>query len=254
MATASGKPIPVKLRDDAIVEALLEIRFEMSTIPEIFFGRMAEYAPWKLLQQRRMPAYEIPAVMRQVNPQLRYQPVFELIPVEADQQRAVRIGPQVLSYHRMAPYVGWKRFKLELNEAIAGLFQKADGLTVHRLGLRYLNALRPDVHRIRSVSDLDLKLEIANELVSGNVNINFNVAVASNTTCTVRVATPEFIQGALPVNTSVYVDVDVFTQDGFQTTERDVVTSWIEDAHTKEKEQFFRLLTPQTIQSLKEEK
>jgi uncharacterized protein (TIGR04255 family) len=254
MVAGTNKPIPVKLRDDAIVEALLEIRFEMSTLPEIFFGRMAEYAPWKLLQQRRMPAYEIPAVMRQVNPQLRYQPVFELIPVETDQKRAIRIGPQVLSYHRMQPYVGWKRFKPELNEAIAGLFRKADGLTVRRLGLRYLNALRTDVHAIRSVSDLDLKLDIANERVSGNVNINFNVDVASNTIGTVRVATPEFIQGSLPANTSVYIDVDVFTQEGFETQEQDVVTSWIEDAHTKEKEQFFRLLTPQTIQLLKEEK
>ena len=52
----------------------------------------------------------------------------------------------------------------------------------------------------------------------------------------------------------MYIDVDVFTQEGFETQEQDVVTSWIEDAHTKEKEQFFRLLTPQTIQLLKEEK
>jgi hypothetical protein len=37
MTAGGGKSIPVKLKDDAIVEALFEIRFEMTTIPEVFF-------------------------------------------------------------------------------------------------------------------------------------------------------------------------------------------------------------------------
>lgn len=44
-----GRPIPTKLKHDAIVEAVVEIRFDMpaKTIPEIFFGRLAEYEPWR---------------------------------------------------------------------------------------------------------------------------------------------------------------------------------------------------------------
>lgn len=246
-----SKPIPMKLKYDAIVEALLEIRFEMATIPEIFFGRLAEYQPWKGFSQHRMPGYEIPAPLRQVNPNLRFQPIFELS--DASNHCAVHIGQQVLSYHRRAPYESWDAFKKDLNETITGLFAKADeGLRIQRLGLRYLNALRADLHGIRSMADLDLKLEIAGESVHGDTNINFTTDVTDNASCTVRIATPGFVQGVLPPNTSVYVDVDVFTKEGFATTVQSDVAGWIDTAHKKEKEQFFRLLTENTIESLKE--
>lgn len=250
MTAGGSKPIPVKLKHDAIVEALFEIRFAMTTIPEVFIGRLAEYAPWKGFTQAPMPASNIPPFIRQADPNFRYQPVFALIDNTAG--RAVRIGPQVLSYHRRMPYVGWAEFKPELVEVIAGVFQKTDGLRVERLGLRYLNALRTDVHGIRLISDLDLKLEVSGERIAGNANLNFTTADSSDTICTVRIATTEFIHGELPENTSVYVDVDVSTKPGFETKDQAFVRDWIEAAHAKEKEQFFRLLSETTIESLKE--
>lgn len=250
MGAAVSKFIPRKLKHDAIVEALLEIRFTMATMPEIFFGRLAEHDPWKGFSQQRMPAYEIPSALRQANPNLRFQPLFELL--DTHSHRTIRVGQQVLSYHRRIPYGGWEKFKPELEEAIVGLFTKAEGLSIQRLGLRYLNALRTDVHGVQSISDLDLKLAIAGEDVSHNANINFTVDVANNASCIVRIATPEFVQGTLPPNTSVYIDVDVFTKEDFETNKQIDVITWVEAAHTREKEQFFRLLTEQIIKSLKE--
>jgi uncharacterized protein (TIGR04255 family) len=250
MATR-GRPIPKKLKDDAIVEAIFEIRFDSTTIPEILFGRLADYSPWKTFEQRQLPAYVIPAPVRQADANLRYQPVFEL--VEATRQQAVRIGPQVLSYHRLSPYVGWVKFRSDLEEAIVGLFAKADGLSIRRLGLRYMNALRPDLHGIRSISDLDLSVEIAGEKISGNVNVNFTTHASADTSSTVRIATPDFVQGALPASTSIYVDVDVFTKDTFRTSDQQVVKNWIKTAHDKEKADFFGLLTDSTIEALKED-
>lgn len=238
------------MKHDAILEALFEIRFDTATIPEILFGRLADLQPWNGFVQRRLPSYDIPAALRQSDPNLRYQPVFEL--ANPEKQRAVRIGPQVLSYHQFSPYVGWEKFKPGLEEAIGGLFAKADAPNIRRLGLRYMNSLRTDLHGIRTIEDLDVKLLVANEGVSGNVNVNFTTSPLSDTECTVRVATPGFVQGNLPANTSVYVDVDVFTKDAFRTRDQSVVKRWIESAHTTEKEQFFRLLTDQTISSLKE--
>lgn len=242
------KPVPKKLKNDAIVEAILELRFDTATIPEVLFGRLADYRPWKNLAQRRLPAYDIPSVLRQVDPNLRFQAVFEL----TGEQRAVRIGPQVISYHRTVPYIGWERFWPELRETISGIFETANGLVIRRLGLRYLNALRPDLHGIASISDLDLEIKVANERVTGNVNLNFTVDVPSKTACTVRIATSEFVQGNLPPNTSVYVDVDVFTKGGFETKERKTVENWVTEAHDSEKREFFRLLTDRSIEALEE--
>jgi uncharacterized protein (TIGR04255 family) len=255
MAAANAKSIPRKLKHDAIVEAVFEMRFRVTTtpeiLPEILFGRLAEYNPWRSLTQRRMPLYGVPAAMREVDPNLRYQPFFELIDLEKP-TRFVRIGPQALSYHRVAPYIGWERFQPELDEAVDGLFEKSNGLTIERLGIRYMNALRSDLHGIRSISDLDMKLEVAGDIVSGRANLNFTTAASAHTDCTVRVATTDFVQGDLPANTCVYVDIDVFTKLGFETRNSADVKAWVATAHTKEKEQFFRLLREDTIQALRE--
>src|SRR5688572_6634063 len=96
------KRIPKKLKHDAIVEALLEVRFQTTTIPEVLFGRLADYAPWKGFTQVRLPAYDLPALMRQADPNLRFQPLFELR--DEQNKQAVRLGGRVLSYHKLAPY------------------------------------------------------------------------------------------------------------------------------------------------------
>jgi uncharacterized protein (TIGR04255 family) len=247
----SGSAVPKKLKHDAILEAVLEVRFEATTVPEILFGRLAEYEPWKGFGQRRMPVYEIPPLMREADPNLRYQAVFEL--GHPDKKRAVRVGQHVLSYHRLEPYVGWAQFKPELEEAVHVLFDKADGLVIRRLGLRYINALRQSPHGIRSVLDLNMTLAVADTRISSNVNLNFTVDLPDSSQCTVRVATPEFVQGLLPPSTSAVADVDVFTKEGFKTHDENQVKTWIDFAHTQEKEHFFRLLTSGTIQNLKEE-
>ena len=246
------RPVPEKLKNDAIVEALVELRFDMPTggLPEIFFVRLAQNPAWKKFEQRTLPAFHIPPVVRQSDENLRFQPYFEV--AAPDKGRTVRIGSQVLSYHCLAPYAGWEKFQVELKDVVDWLFSQVSGLTVRRMGLRYMNALRTDLHGINSVLDLDLTLTVANERVSGNVNINFTNAVNDNTLCTVRIATPEFIQGLVPPNTSVYVDVDVFTKEGFCSTNQADVIAWINTAHTAEKQHFFCLLSDQKIRELRE--
>ena len=250
--TENSKPVPKKLKNDAIVEAIFEIRFSMSTIPEVLIGRISEYAPWSGFKQTTLPISQFPAALRQADPNLRYQPVFAMI--DEGQKRAVRIGTNAVSYSRGMPYVGWKVFKTELEEVIAGVFEKTNDLRVERLGLRYLNALRHDLHGIQSIADLALRIEIADERITGNANVNLTFDGNSDTACTVRVATTDFVQGQIPPGTSVYVDVDVFTNEvGFETTDEEFVRKWIEKAHSREKLQFFRLLTRPTIESLREE-
>jgi uncharacterized protein (TIGR04255 family) len=248
----SERTIPDKLRHDAIVESVLEVRFDApkSAIPEILIGRLADYGAWSGFDQMSMPVSQIPAPVRQADPNLRYQPLMQLVSPAKD--RVIRIGPHTLSSNRLGRYVGWEVFRPEIREAVDCLFAKAPDVIVHRLGLRYINALRADLHTIKSISDLDMRLNIANEDISGNVNINFTVDIDDNSKCTVRIATPEFVQGDVPPATSVYIDVDIFTLDGFRTKDKAEVNAWIDFAHKKEKEQFFRLLPQRTIEQLEE--
>ena len=247
----SAKPIPKKLKHDAIVEVVFEIRFSTSTIPEVLVGRISEFGPWNDFTQSSLPLSQIPLVMRQQDPNLKYQPVFAL--TNEPQKRAVRIGANSIAYSRGMPYVGWDLFKPEVNEVILGLFTKANDLQIERLGLRYLNALREDLHGIRSLSDLDLRIQIEDEVITQSANLNLNFDRKTDTACILRVATPDIVLGQVPAETAVYVDVDIFTgQDGFLTSDRAFVEDWVERAHQKEKEQFFRMLPKPTIDSLRE--
>ncbi len=249
---ATKKAVPRKLKNDAIVEAVFEIRFSSSTIPEILFGRISEFRPWKHLKQVSLPLSQFPVQMRQSDPNLRYQPVFALM--DDQQSRAVRVGANAISYSRGVPYVGWAAFRPELEELIDGIFEKTDSLVIDRLGLRYLNALRRDLHGIDSLADLDFSFLVEEDRVTESANVNFTSEPNSDTASTIRVATTDFVVGQVPPGTSVYVDVDVFTNEaGFETRDREFVNAWIERAHTKEKEQFFRLLKPSTIEALREE-
>src|SRR5580658_6612724 len=114
-------PLPARIDPDAILEAIVEIRFDAPTIlPEVLFGRLSEHAAWAGFQQRRLAAYEIPAGLRESDVNLRFAPIFEL--VRPDSRRIVRIGPHAMSYHVLAPYPGWGVFRPEIEEAIDELY------------------------------------------------------------------------------------------------------------------------------------
>lgn len=242
--------IPLKLKHDFILEVAFELRFEMSTLPEVLFGRLADHAPWRGFRQEPLPAYTVPAIMRKTDPNLRYQPVLQLS--GEDGRRSVRIGGQVVSYHRAAPYVGWTQFSSELEEFVQGFFERSENPSISRLGMRYINAATVEYHNIAAITDLDLRVLIKEHQIGENVSVNYMNEHERDTQSVVRIATPDFVVGTVPSDASLMIDVDVFTKTGFRTTTADVVSEWARFAHEEEKKQFFRLLKPATIEALRE--
>lgn len=243
---------PAKILD-AIIEAVLEVRFEMTGIPEVLFGRMADSPQWNGFQKRNMPAYNVPPQIRTLDPGLRYQPIMEMVDAVEAPTRAVRIGPQVVSYHNFSKYMGWSNFQPELEKVVTSLFKSADGIKVQRLGLRYLNALRSDRHRISSITDLNMSASVGGTQLHSALNINFLKRPSNAAIAAVKVATMDLVAGAnIPENTTVFVDVDVYTPEGYSTRDPAEVRSWIAAAHEHEKDEFFNLLTPETTKFLED--
>jgi uncharacterized protein (TIGR04255 family) len=247
------KPIPKKLKHDAIAEATFEIRFDddPGTVPEIVYGRLADAGGWQGYQQTRLPTADIPAAFRRADPDLRRQPAIRL--VEREGSGRVLIGPQMLAFGRQAPYPGWTMFSQDILKTIQVLFRVIPAVTVTRLGLRYINAFRSDVHGIAGMGDLDLSIQVDASAVDKNVNLHYRATVMNDSVCNVRIATKEFAQGSIPENTTVLVDVDVSTPLGFRTTDRAAVEGWVKDAHESEKEHFFKLLKLETIENLRDD-
>lgn len=245
--------LPTKLKNDAILEAVLEIRFEPdpNLVAEILFGRFADVPEWREFKQVRLPTADIPAPIRRADPNLRYHPSVEL--VSTDGGLSVRIGPQVIAYSRRGDYPGWNVFGAELTKVVDSLYRILPNAQVSRLGLRYINALRSDVHGINNISDLDIAIAVAGSNVTSSLNLNFKTDVNSNHEAMSRIATVDLAEGSIPDNASVIVDIDVYTGRSFSTRAIEDVKSWVIAAHQKEKESFFKVLGEKATQRLRED-
>lgn len=247
--------LPAKLTHDAILEAVLDIRFEYDPkrVSEIFVGQLAVKPEWQGFAQSRSAVADIPESIRRTQADLRYQSTFQL--VSHDGRIAVQAGPQVFVYARRGTYPGWDEvFWPELASSIEHLFQLAPSLSISRLGLRYINALRSDLHGIRGVNDLDLNLTVAGAAVNDNLNINYVTGAGSQFETMTRVTSVDLAQGQIPENATVIVDVDVYTTSGFEAHSAEAVKAWAIEAHNQEKRSFFSILGKAATDRLRADK
>ncbi len=247
-----GMPVdlPKKLKEDAIVEALLEIRFESDDIGEIVVGRLNDLEIWKDLPTQRLSNADIPEFIRDNDNRLRFSPVIE----RRSDEFAVRIGSKVLSLHVYAPYPGWDELQDKLAHVIKELFAKLDNLRIVRLGLRYINLIESDRHKTEGINDLDLSLQVENEDISDGLNVSYRRKPSDKHIVLTRVASPDFINASdLPEDVVAVIDVDVFTPTGYEESEQAEVHQWLFDAHLFEKQAFFQLLPDELVEELLEE-
>jgi uncharacterized protein (TIGR04255 family) len=236
--------LPARIPPDAILEALVEFRFEHADLPELVLGRLLDVPLWAEFSQTRLPAADIPQPLRDSDINLRYQPLVELR--KADGSRIAKIGGRVMSYHIVAPYPGWDVFRAEIGLALHEVITKLKSPRFSRVGFRYVNALRPDGHNIRDLRDTNISLKVGNDVITESLVVNYIRSLSPNHTVTVKVATPDLVIGPIPAGYSLLCDVDVATKEGNFLTDYAELVAWIDDAHTLEKAEFFAIL-PEAI-------
>lgn len=247
-------PLPIKLKKDAIAEAICEIRFdsaESKEVPELVVGRLADHDKWHSFRKNRLPVSDIPAPIRQQDPTLRNQPMLELRDDAAAQ--LVKIGSNVISFHQLAPYPGWELFKPELHEVLDLVHAVLDAFRVVRLGFRYVNLLNETDHKISDITALNYSIDVAGAPLKPPLNLNYQSSYGEHHTALVRIASPEFVSGNVADPFSALVDIDVFTPSDFSADGADVAKAWVERAHEVEKTEFFKLFTPEILEELVEE-
>jgi hypothetical protein len=118
------------------------------------------------------------------------------------------------------------------------------------MGLRYVNAMSKGRHLISGIKDLQLKVSAGDADLIEDVNLNYQLRLSEEHLAMVRVAAPSFVAGPTPPESTVFVDIDVFTPQHFETMDSKHVSNWIRRAHDYEKEQFFRLIPDALLQQL----
>lgn len=241
--------LPIKLKHDAIVEALVEIRFEHKTVGEVIVGRLVAAAGWKDYHAVRLPVADLPAEFRDANPDLRYQPIIQLQrPVPGE---LMKIGSRVISLHILSPYPGWQKFRERISTLIEELYVAVPDLIIQRVGLRYINAITPG-HGLSSISELNFSFAVADTPASDDLSVTFRTKPADDIQCQVMIAAPSFVNGSVP-SAVAYIDLDLSTPKAFGTVSKDAVVSWLDNSHNFEKEAFFALWPKAVLENLREE-
>lgn len=242
--------LPQKLSRDAILEALLEIRFETNQVGEVLVGRLASSKPFEGYGVTRLPFASIPAEARELDANLRAQPTLQLSrPTPGE---LVKIGPHVISLHVVAPYPGWTEFSKRLQILVDTLFECVEDANIVRLGLRYINAITPH-HGVGRISDLQFKVEMAGQPLDAELIFCHRFKVNAEVSGTISLATPSFVSGSnLPTECAAFVDIDIFTPRALGKSSKAAILEWVERAHDSEKEAFFGLLSEAQIENLRE--
>jgi uncharacterized protein (TIGR04255 family) len=241
--------IPKKLKDDPIVEALFEVRFtSKEVVPEVVLGKLASREEWKAYKTVRLPIADFPAAIRDSDPNLVHQPLWQL--QSSDAQRVLKFGPRMFSFHALQVYPGWATFEPELLSAASYLFRMLGEFTVTRYGFRYVNVLTKK-HFVSSLADLNFDVRLAGSVLTCPMNLNYERSHSTNHRAIVRVAPKEFVQNPSEGLEAV-IDIDIFTPPEFKSEEQDGAGPWVAQAHIYLKEEFFTLLPESLIYSLEE--
>ncbi|CAN7342585.1 TIGR04255 family protein [Bosea sp. LjRoot237] len=246
--------LPKRLKVDAILEATFELRFdsEASAVPEILFGQLVSTPAWAGYRPARLPTADIPISVRKSEQNLMHAPSIEL--TSNDGAVKVRFGPYSIVYSRVGKYPGWDpTFRDEIRATVERIFELLPDIEIKRIGLRYVNALRSDLHEIRNYDDVDLSVRLSNEVINTGLNVNYKLRENDNLEIICRVASAELAQGIVPENATIIVDLDVYTPDGHLPLDATAISEWVEAAHDIEKKNFFKILGDDATQRLRED-
>ena len=238
---------PIKLQQDPIFEAVFEMRFSIESdqvadlIPGIVFPKLRKDFP----KTEALPFAQIPKVIRDQNPELRYQASRRLI----GQRLIISLGDRVAGISCPKPYIGWSEFQPVILQLV-DLLKNAELIKqVERFSLKYSNML-PGVNQKEQFAHTQFtatlgKTNLAEQLTQvrtefeegGFINI---VELAAN-----AVAKP--ISGATMTGLLLSIDTICNNPSDFWNNAKTL----LEDAHKVEKAIFFRALTKETIDALK---
>ncbi len=241
-------PIPNKISPCPIVDATFEVRFDASVPAGAVYGLVYNALKGKFPNQIQLQTVNLPEQMRLLNPALLYQPQFRL----EGEGLAAMIGPNVFAVGMVGEYPGWQDLSVAFTETLKLLKTSGVVKTAHRFGLHYVNFFRHNI-----LNDLTLAIQVEKELLSGESTFFKTVLPCDGYKLQLQVMTDIKIALRAPVanlkqgDPGSMIDIDCYQE--YPSTDTDFLaaaTSFMESAHTGEKQVFFSLLTDDYLKKL----
>lgn len=158
-----------KLKNNPILESVAEIRF-VSSFPDdivvaLIFKSLSASPYFKTFAQIPQPIMQMPAQIRSVDSNLRFQPYYIL----TKDNFSIGIGSHILQFFCRKPYVSFKDFEIFIKSGI-DLLEDSLLNEVNQLILRYVNKIDDSLF-----DATDFSLQCASNFVKNTNKININV-------------------------------------------------------------------------------
>ena len=158
--------IPKKLRKEPLIEAIWQVQFQpvenhpiAEILPGVIFTAMRSEIPG--LQLKRLPAAEIPPIVAQHDPNLRFAAKYR---IESPESPFIfQVGDQIVTVNCRKPYSGWAKFKLQVLRLASLLDETGVILRPQRHSIRYVDLLT--LESPPSLSSLRMTLVIGDSKV-----------------------------------------------------------------------------------------
>jgi len=244
-----GRKIPVKLRNEPLIEAVWELRFrpkESSAGEHLLAMLYKEF--WRSYPKIvRLPMADIPSCVREQDSKLKYLPKIRLM----GENRAIQIGDFVVSLSNRRPYMGWRDFSQAIQQLV-GLLHQSELIAIgERISLKYVDLLEMDVPP--SLARLDLELTMAGERIqTAPVHLWTKIEDQEGIVHIVEISCPAELR--FPENPSsrcgVLLDIDSVKRLPENKPWQEEVQRALNPLHEASKRIFFHLLTSETIEAL----
>jgi len=233
--------LPNSIEPCPIVDALVEARFIPNLPDEAVFGALYEPLSKDFQKVENLPALQLPPQIRNLNPQLRFQPTYRL----RGEKYYISIGAKVFAVGIHMPYPGWTAFRGKLISVFETLASKPVVKQLQRLGIRYVNAFEGDVTR-----RLTLETRLSGQPLEGAKTFFRTLLQRDGSKVLLQVSKDQTVKRPPDFKRiGTVVDIDV-SQSATQALDLQSLTTFIDDAHQIAKKLFFELLQPDFLNEL----
>jgi len=240
--------VPVRLKDDPILESILEIRYEPSIPDDAVLGVVYSQMRSDFDPPQQLPVVNIPADIRRSDPNFRYMPLYTF----SRDNFFFRLGPRVLVFSHVAPYAGWNGWAAFISMVIEMIGNTGFITGVNRIGLRYINFFE-STHLF---TDGNIRITLAEKQISREATTIRTEIPDGDFVKVLKVANQATVTASAdktPRNGSLIdidcVNVAAMSQGSFLSNYQQTIAT----AHEKEKELFFSVIEGSILDSRRPE-
>lgn len=243
--------IPKALQQDPIVETTFEIRFSATekAAGDLLPGMLFPNLRTEFGELQNLPASQVPRALRDQDPTLAYLGTRVL----RGQKKQLAIGDRVATLSFGKPYPGWHVVKPVIQQVLSALQSTAIIAAVERISLKYTNVLTHgrdanDESVLSASATLgDWPLRSSGKMIRAEIDHRGAVHVVQvifGADLTITAS------GQQTTMSGVLVDVDSIRIGPFESF-WDNAEKLVEELHEAEKDIFFGVLTPESIDRMK---